>query len=238
MPVSPMPPLTIGNRLLSALNREEYERLLPHLERVQLNQGRVITEATDHVRHAYFLTSGMISLLSITEAGETIEVAMIGNEGMLGIPIILKVNISPYRTMVQIPGDALRIKADALSREFARCGQLHELLLKFTHALVTQISQSAVCNHFHKTEARLSRWLLIAQDRARSDSFMLTQEALSHMLGAPRTGVTRAAVKLQDQGLISYRRGRIKILDQKNLESVSCECYEIVKHQIDQFLAA
>jgi len=226
------------NRLLTALPRGEYERLVPHFERVYLPQGKVISEVGDHLRHAYFPFGGVISLLSMTENGETIEVAMVGNEGVVGVPIILRAGVTPYRTMVQIPGDAVRIRAEALARECGQGGRLQDLLLRYAHALLAHVSQSAVCGRFHTVEARLGRWLLVTRDRVNSDSFQYTQEFLSHMLGTPRTVVSIAACKLQDAGLIRYRRGRITILDRRALEAAACECYRAVLKEISQIIAA
>jgi len=230
--------LPTENRLLAALPRSEYERVVPHLERVSLPQGKILFEAGDLVRHAYFPTDGVVSLLSITEDGETVEVAMVGKEGMTGVPIILRVGITPYRSMVQIPGEAMRIKADALTTEFNRNGHLQDLLLRYTHSLLAQVTQSAICNRFHTVDARLGRWLLVIRDRIRSETFYLTQEFIAHMLGTPRTVVTVAANKLQDAGLIRYKRGKITILNRQGLESAACECYVIVIKEISSFIAA
>jgi len=226
------------NRLLAALPRGEYERLVPHLERVHLTQGRVIFEAGDRVRHAYFPSGGIISMLSMTEEGETIEVAMVSNEGMVGVPIVLRAGVAPYRTMVQIPGDALRVKAEVLLKEFNQGGRFQDLLLRYAHAVLAHVAQSAVCGRFHTVEARLGRWLLVTRDRINSDSFHYTQEFLSHMLGTPRTVVSIAACRLQDEGLIRYRRGRITILDRAGLEAAACECYRAVLREIDHIIAA
>lgn len=226
------------NRLLSALPPEESERLSPYLERLHLPQGRVLYECGDAARYAYFPLNGMVSLLSISENGETVEVAMIGAEGMVGLPIILRANVMPYRSMVQISCDLMRVRADMLWKEFNRSGRLQDLLLRYTHATLTQISQSALCNRFHTVEKRLCRWLLITRDRVEMDTFPLTQEIISHMLGTPRTRVTQAACSLQDAGLIHYRRGRITILSRQKLEAGSCECYQVVRGEIDAFLAA
>lgn len=226
------------NRLLAAIPDEEYQRLLPYLEFVHLAKNKIVYEAGDTTRHAYFLTSGMASLLSITEHGEMIEVAMVGNEGMIGIPIVLQVNKTPHRVLVQIPADAMRIKADLLRAEFNQGGQLHHLLLRYTHALFAQLALSSACNHFHTIEQRLARWLLVTRDCVKSDTFHLTQEFLSLMLGAPRTSITTIAGALQKTGLIRYSRGKITILDRQALEETACECYEIIKEEIDQFIAA
>lgn len=226
------------NRLLSALLREDHARILPSLEQVELRPGKVLYEATDIVRHSYFPLSGMVSLLAITESGNTIEVAMVGNEGVVGLPAILGIYKTPYRVMTQIRGRAMKIRAEPLRTEFNRGGRLHEVLLRYTYTLLTQISQSAVCNHFHTAEQRLSRWLLVTRDRTHSDEFHLTQEFLSHMLGIPRTHVTMRAGVLQQRGLIRYSRGRIAIVDLPGLEAASCECFRTVKDEISGFLAA
>lgn len=226
------------NRLLAALPRPDYERLMPYLERVHLPRGRVLFEAGDLIHHAHFPMNGVISLLGMTENGETVEVAMVGTEGMLGIPIVLRVGITLYRSMVHIPADALRIRSDVLQMEFNQNGKLQDLLLRFTHSLLAQVSQSAICNRFHTVDARLGRWLLVIDDRVRTGTFYLTQEFISHMLGTPRTVVTVAANKLQDAGFIHYRRGKITILDRQGLESAACECYRVVTNEISRFVAA
>jgi CRP-like cAMP-binding protein len=201
-------------------------------------QGKVLNEAGDIIRHVYFPVSGMLSLLSMTEASETVEVAMVSSEGMVGVPIILGAEISPYRTTVQIPGNCLRIKANVFKKTITPDGVLQNTLLKFTHTLMTQISQSAVCNRFHKVEKRLCRWLLVARDRVNSNNLNLTQDIISDMLGTSRSIVSTAANSIQDAGLIRYRRGKITITDVKGLEASACECYEIVKREIEYFLAA
>lgn len=236
LPVGPH--ASVRNMLLTALPRAEYERLLPALEPIRLPRNAVLYETHSAIRHAYFLTGGMVSLLSTTEDGKTIEVGMIGNEGIVGIPVILGMSDAPYRTTVQIPVTALRVGAGALREEFNRRGMLHTLLLRYTHTLVTQLSQSAVCNRFHTTEERLCRWLLTSRDRVRSDTLSLTQETISQMLGTPRTGVTMTAGILQSNGLISYSRGKIKIIDRRGLEDAACECYGVVRREFEHLLAA
>jgi len=238
MPSPPEPRAMSENRLLAALPADEYERLRPGLEPVHLPQGKTIYEAGDGMRHAYFLRGGTASMLSITEDGETIEVAMVGSEGVIGVPIILGVSVTPYRVVAQAPVAASRVAADVLRREFNRGGRLQELLLKYTHALITQISQSAVCNRFHTVEQRLSRWLLVASDRVRSDDFQLTQEFISHMLGVPRTTVTVIAGAFQKAGLIRHSRGRVQLLDRPGLEATACACYRVVRDQVSPFFAA
>lgn len=228
----------IKNRLLAALPRDDYMRLHPNLELVKLSNRRTLYEAGDVIKYVYFLNSGMGSLLALTQGGATVEIAMVGNEGMLGIPAILGHHQTPYQVMIQLPGDGLRIKTDVIRAEFKLCGVLQDLLLNYTHALITQISQSAICNRFHTIEKRLCRWLLIAHDRVDGDTFHLTQEIISFMLGTPRTAVTMAAGTLQDSGLIRYKRGKITILDRSGLEEAACECYGIVAESLNHFLAA
>jgi CRP-like cAMP-binding protein len=238
MSFSKEPRFSINNLLVSALPRAEYDRLLPALEPVSLARDVVLYDAGDTVRHAYFLTSGMVSLLSTTVEGKTIEVGMIGNEGLAGVAVILGMSIAPYRTTVQIPATALRIRAGALRDEFRQGGELQTMLLRYTHTLITQLSQSAVCNRFHTAEERLCRWLLVSRDRMRSNTIRLTQETISQMLGLPRTSVTLTAGVLQREGLIRYSRGKIIIVDSHSLEAASCECYGVVRKEFEHFLAA
>lgn len=230
--------VSFDNRLLAALPREEYARLSPHLELVRLTPGQTIYHMGDTVRHAYFPKGGMLSLLSTTESGRTIEVGMIGNEGMAGIPVVLQTCVAPYQVIVQLPCNALRIRGEALSEEFNRGGRLQSLLLRFTHTLLTQIAQTAACNQFHNVEKRLSRWLLVSRDRVQTDTINLTQEFLSYMLGVPRTSVTTVARALQGRGLIRYSRGKIVIIDRAGVEAASCECYRLVREGIRDLLAA
>lgn len=230
--------VSIKNLLLSVLPPGEYERLRRGLELVRLPRGAVLYETGAVVRYAYFLTAGMVSLLSVTEDGKTIEVGMIGDEGVAGIAVILGIAIAPYRTTVQIPATTLRIRAGVLREEFERGGVLQSLLLRYTHTLITQLSQSAVCNRFHTAEERLCRWLLISRDRVHSNTISLTQETISQMLGAPRTGVTQTAGLLQQNGLIRYSRGKITILDPRGLEDASCECYKVVRDEFEHLIAA
>ena len=231
-------PYAVKNRLLAALPHEEYQRLQPHLELIHFSKCKTLYEMGDFIPHAYFLNSGMGSLLSVTQSGATVEIAMVGTEGMIGIPIILRVQKTPYRIMVQIPGDALRIKAHVIYAEFKRGGKLQDVLLSYTHTLLTQISQSALCNRFHTVEKRLCRWLLTTHDRVQGDTFHLTQEIISYMLGTPRTRVTMAAGVIQEAGLIRYKRGKITIIDRRGLEETACECYRSVAETLDHFLPA
>jgi len=226
-----------ANRLLSALPDEEYERLVPQGELVHLEKGEIIYMAGDRIEQIYFPLSGMFSLLSTTESGATTEVAMVGSEGIVGLPIFMNIEKSPYEVMIQMTADAVRIETGKVREEFKRGGRLHDLVLQYTHILITQISQSAVCNRFHSVEKRLCRWLLIARDRINSNTIDLTQEIIAHMLGIPRTGVTMAAGTLQRAGLISYSRGKIVIQDLPKLRAASCECYENIKGEVDKFLS-
>ncbi|HZI87163.1 MAG TPA: Crp/Fnr family transcriptional regulator, partial [Pyrinomonadaceae bacterium] len=208
------------------------------LEPIALARGKILYGAGDAARHAYFLVSGMISLLAITADGQAIEVGMVGNEGMVGLPIVLGINIMPHLVVTQLPCTALRIRTDRLKAEFNLGGQFHDLLLRYTDTLITQLSQSASCNMFHTVKERLCRWLLIARDRVQSDTLCLTQEFISQMIGAPRTSVTTIAGILQKEGLVNYQRGKIVILDPGGLESASCECYGIVKESISRYIIA
>ncbi len=230
--------VSVQNRLLNALSREEYERLRTKLQPVQLPRGRIIYEAGSLADYAYFPSTGVISLLSSTEAGEVIEVGMVGNEGTTGIPVITHAQEMPYRAVVQLPVEALRTDARVFRDEFIRGGQLHNLVICYTHSLFAQIAQSAVCNRFHTMEQRFCRWLLCMHDRVPSDTLELTHEIISNMLGAQRAVVTGVAGGVQKAGLIMHSRGSITILDRKGLEATSCECYRTVKHQVRQCLVA
>ena len=232
------PPSSFENRLLAALPRAEYLRLLPHLKLIHLPPRKILYNVGEVVRYAYFPRGGMISLLSSTEDGRTVEIGMIGSEGVAGVAVILRTRIAPYQMMVQLPGNAMRISGDVLQEEFKRSHALQDLLLRYTHMLLLQVAQSAACNRFHTVEERLCRWLLISRDHVQTDTLHLTQEFLAHMLGVPRTSVTMAAADLQRAGLIRYGRGRIMILDRAGLEAAACECLGVVRAGISQFLAA
>lgn len=228
--------IQIKNRLLSALPPKEYERLLPHLETVSLTFKQIIYAANEPIDYVYFPNSGVISLVNVTENGGTIETAMVGNEGMVGIPVLLRADRMVGQAVAQIVGDAQRMKVDVFKREVAPGSPLHNLLLRYTQALMNQISQSVVCNRMHSLEKRCCRWLLLCQDRAHSDQFLLTQELLSQILGVRRASVSEVAAILQNAGLIRYTRGKITILDRLGLEAASCECYRLVKQEFDRLL--
>jgi CRP-like cAMP-binding protein len=227
----------VGNRLLAALPSDEYRHLLPHLETLTLPQGKILYEPGGPINYVYFLDNTLVSLLSFAEEeGKILDVATVGNEGIIGIPIFLGTHIALYKAIVQMPGNAVRMRADLLKHEFNRGGSLQQVLLRYTHALINQVFQSAVCNLFHTVEERLCRWLLIAHDTLKSDTLPFTQEFLSQMLGARRAGITVSIGILQNAGLISHNRGQIIILDKPNLESASCECYRLIKSVFNQFL--
>ena len=201
-----------------------------------LATGDILFEAGDRIAEFYFLDSGMASLLSTTESGSTIEVGMVGYEGFVGSALVLKTNRMPYRSIMQIAGQATKIKAQPVLDQFEKNLDLRNLILRYLHFVLTQVSQSALCNRFHTLEARLCRWLMISREIIDSDEIPLTQELLSQMLGVARTGVTMTAGVLQQSGLIRYRRGHITILDRQALADASCECYRIVKQEFDRYL--
>lgn len=227
----------IKNRLLSALPHSEYERLLPHLEPVSLNFKQTIYAPDQPIDYVYFPNTGIISLVNLTEDGGTVEAATVGNEGMAGIPVLLGADSMIGQAVVQLVGDALRMRADVFKREVTPGSPLHNLLLRYTHALFSLISQSVACNRRHSVEERCCRWLLLCQDRVQADQFPLTQEFLSQMLGVRRASVSVVAAILQRAGLIRYSRGKMTILDSKGLEAGSCECYQIVKKEFDRLLS-
>lgn len=229
-------PIKSANRLLAALPLAEVERLAPNLERVVLQRKKVLYDAGDEVRHAYFVLGGMISLLAVTSEDEAIEAGAVGREGMVGLPSVLPDKRAPLRTTVQVSGSALRIEAGALEREFKRCERLRALLLGYTHMLTMQMAQLIACNHFHRVEERLCRWLLMTRDRVRAQTFDLTHEEISYMLGTTRSGITTVALVLQDAGFIRYRRGKITILEGEGLEAKSCACYHTIKENDERFL--
>jgi CRP-like cAMP-binding protein len=221
----------VGNRLLSALPADERARLVPRLDRVKLPLGQVIYEPAGHLGHMYFPTTAVVSLLYTMENGVTAEMGLAGNDGVVGIALFLGGDTTPNRAVVQIGGTAYRMAADLLRQQFAQGGSLQYLLLRYTQALITQISQTAVCNRLHSVEQRLCRWLLLCRDRVESDELHMTQEFISNMLGGRRESVTVSAGRLQDAGLIRYSRGNIRILDRAALEAAACECYRIVKDE-------
>jgi CRP-like cAMP-binding protein len=226
----------IENRLLAALPKDEYERLRPHLERVSFDLGEVIYESGGQLQYVYFPTTAIISLLYMMEDGSSAEMGLTGNEGVVGIALFMGGGTMPNRAVVQSAGGAIRLKAKVLQTEFALGSEFQHLLLRYTQALITQISQTAVCNRLHSVEQQLSRWLLLSHDRVQADELIMTQELIADMLGVRREGVTVAAGRLQDAGAISYVRGHIQILDRRQLEAMACECYRVVKDEFDRLL--
>ncbi len=215
---------------------EDYARLRPHLEPVAFALGEVVYESGGQMNYIYFPTTVIISLLYMMENGSSAEMGITGNEGVVGVALFMGGNTVPNRAVVQSAGAALRMKTKALQAEFARGGPFQRLLLRYTQALMTQMSQTAVCNRLHTVEQQLCRWLLLSRDRLNTDELVMTQELIANMLGVRREGVTAAAGRLQAQGLISYVRGRINILDRRGLETAVCECYGVVKGEYDRLL--
>jgi len=220
-----------GNRLLAALPTEAFERLRSNLEPVSFALGEVIYEAGGEMKHVYFPTTSHVSLLYTMINGSTAEMGLVGREGIVGIALFMGGDTTPNRAIVQGAGYAFRMKAKAMLDEFQLGGEFQHLLLRYTQALITQISQTAVCNRLHSVEQRLCRWLLMTHDLTQSDQLQMTHEFISNMLGVRREGVTMAARKLQDAGMIRYVRGRIQILDRKELLASVCECYQVVQDE-------
>jgi CRP-like cAMP-binding protein len=224
-----MAAVPISNSLLAALPRRSYLRLLPGLTPVELVFGAVLYEPGEVIREVYFPSRSLISLLTLVEGHLALEVGLVGREGMLGIPVALGVDESPVRALVQGAGPALKMTAARFRTELKASPPLQRELNRYVHAMIAQISQTAGCNRFHVVEARLARWLLMTRDRVRAAEFRMTHDFLSHMLGVRRVGVTEAALALQQRKLIEYRRGLIRILDERGLEAASCSCYQVVK---------
>ena len=230
-------PATPGeNRLLAALPNDEYQRLLPQLANVSFALGQVVYEFGGQLEYVYFPTTAIVSLLYTMENGASAEMGLTGNDGVVGIALFMGGGTMPNRAVVQSAGGAFKLKAKVLQDEFARGGKFQYLLLRYTQALITQISQTAVCNRLHSVEQQLCRWLLLSHDRLNTDELIMTQELIAGMLGVRREGVTVAAGRLQDAGAISYVRGHIKILDRQRMEETVCECYRVVKDEFDRLL--
>jgi len=222
-----------ANSLLAGLRRNEYQRLLLELEPMVLTYGEVLYEPGERIEYVYFPNDSLVSLLTLVDQHQALEVGLIGREGMVGIPVALECSISPVRALVQGTGTAMRMKTVSFLEEFGHSAALQRVLHRYAYTLMAQVTQTAACNRFHVVEARLARWLLMTQDRLQSNQFRLTQEFLSHMLGVRRVGVTKAARTLLQQKLIRYSRGNITILDRKGVEAASCSCYEIIKDMHD-----
>jgi CRP-like cAMP-binding protein len=226
------------NQLLAALPKEDLERWRPHLEAIELPLGRVLYEPGDILSHVYFPTTAIVSLLYVMENGASAEIAVAGKEALVGISLFMGGESTPSRAVVQSRGHGFRMKARILKREFARSGPVLHLLLRYTQALITQMSQTAVCNRHHSLDQQLCRWLLLSLDRLPGRELVMTQELIANMLGVRREGVTEAALKLQKAGLIDYSRGHIKVLDRAGVEEMTCECYAVVKKEYDRLLPA
>ncbi|NWJ44337.1 MAG: Crp/Fnr family transcriptional regulator [Chloroflexi bacterium] len=226
----------IQNHLLAALPQEEYQRLLPKIESVNFELGKVVYHYAQQMEYLYFPTTSMVSLLYTMADGMTAEVGLTGNEGVVGIALFLGGDTAPNQAVVQIGGAALRLSAKTVQEEFKRGEVFQQVLLRYTQALITQISQTAICNRLHPVEQRFCRWLLLSHDRVKTDQLVMTQELIATMLGGRRESVTVAAGRLQDEGLIQYARGHITILDRKGLEDSVCECYHVVKNEYQRLL--
>jgi CRP-like cAMP-binding protein len=224
------------NSLLGALPDTDYGRLLPHLEPLPFELGRSIYESGSHQGYVYFPTNSIVSLLYVMADGASAEIAIVGNEGVVGVALFMGGESTPSRAVVQSAGYGYRLRASVLMAEFRQGGDLQHLLLRYTQALITQMSQTAVCNRHHSVEQQLCRWLLLSVDRLPSNQLSMTQELIANMLGVRREGVTEAAGHLQAAGLIHYSRGRITVLDRPKLEGRVCECYAVVKREYDRLL--
>jgi len=233
----PTPHNPSQNHLLAALPTAEFDPLAVHLELVPLRLGEMLYEPGSQLQHAYFPTTAIISLHYVMESGASSESAGVGNEGVVGISLFMGGNTTPSSAVVQTAGYAYRLESSLLLHEFNRAGLLQHLLLRYTQALMTQMSQTAVCNRHHSVEQQLCRWLLLTLDRMQSNELVMTQELIANMLGVRREGITEAAGNLQRVGIISYRRGHIAVLDRSGLESRVCECYAVVKTELHRLLS-
>lgn len=233
MPKTPTPQ---QNYLLAALPTEVQSRLFPYLELVPLPLGQVLYESGDELRDVYFPTDSIVSLLYVMESGASAEISVVGNEGLVGIALFMGGESTPSRAVVQSGGYAYRLLGQRLKDEFNRHGEMLLLMLRYTQSLITQMAQTAVCNRHHSIDQQLCRWLLLSLDRLPSNQLTMTQELIANMLGVRREGVTDAAGKLQKLGVIEYSRGQITVLDRPKLETLSCECYAVVKKETDRLL--
>ena len=224
------------NHLLAALPIVDYERLVGDLELIPMALGDVLYESGSQQGHVYFPTNCIVSLLYVMEDGSSAEIAVVGNEGIIGVSLFMGGETTPSRAVVQSAGYAYRLKGQFLKREFTRSVELQHLLLRYTQALLTQMAQTAVCNRHHSVDQQLCRWLLLSLDRLASNELTMTQELIANMLGVRREGVTEAAGKLQEVGLIHYSRGRITVVNRPGLEAKACECYRVVKREFDRLL--
>ncbi|MBE9106568.1 Crp/Fnr family transcriptional regulator [Nostoc cf. edaphicum LEGE 07299] len=224
------------NRLLAALPTSDYERLIPHLKLVSLPTRQVIYEPREPITHVSFPQNAVVSIVTIMEDGSTVEVGIVSNEGMVGIPVILGGNTTTTKAFVQVAGAGMQMDADVFKTEFNRGGAIQKLLLRYVRAIYTELTQSCACNRLHTLEERLARWLLTVSDRFESEDFPLTQEFIAQMLGVRRSGVTVAASTLSRAGMICYQRGQISILNREDLEATSCECYRVIQNEFTRLL--
>jgi CRP-like cAMP-binding protein len=226
------------NRLLAALPAAEWARLAPHLEPVDMPLGKVLYESGSKLTHVYFPTTAIVSLLYVMKDGSSAEIAVVGYEGIVGVSLFMGADSTPSRALVQSAGAGFRLKANLMLHEFNLAGPVAHLLLRYTQALITQMSQTAACNRHHSLDQQLCRWLLLSLDRLHCRDLVMTQELIANMLGVRREGVTEAASHLQQAGLIGYRRGHITVIDREGLEKRTCECYAVVKNEYDRLLPA
>jgi CRP-like cAMP-binding protein len=224
------------NHLLAALPASDYARIVPHLELVPMPLGKVLYESGSELRHVYFPTSSIVSLLYVMEDGASAEIAVVGNDGVIGVALFMGGETTPNRAVVQSAGHAYRLQGKLLKEEFKRFGELHHLLLRYTQALLTQMAQTAVCNRHHTLDQQFCRWLLMSLDRLPSNELVMTQELIANMLGVRREGVTEAAGNVQKAGLINYSRGKITVIDRPGLEARVCECYAVVRKEFARLL--
>jgi CRP-like cAMP-binding protein len=232
----PKVPDPLANQLLAALPDAEWQRWLPQLEWVDMPLGHVLYESGSTLKHVYFPTTAIVSLLYVMENGASAEIAVVGNEGLVGVSLFMGGGSTPSRAVVQSAGEGFRLKAAAMKEEFDKAGPVLQLLLRYTQALITQMAQTAVCNRHHSLDQQLCRWLLLSLDRLQGSELVMTQELIANMLGVRREGVTEGALNLQHAGLIRYSRGRISVLDRPGLEKRTCECYAVVKKEYDRLL--
>jgi CRP-like cAMP-binding protein len=224
------------NQLLAALPHDQQQRWLPHLEHVEMPLGQVLYEPGSTLSHVYFPTTAIVSLLYVMKNGESAEIAVVGNEGVVGVSLFMGGESTSSRALVQSAGGAFRLTAELMKEEFYQAGPVLHLLLRYTQALITQMVQTAACNRHHSLDQQLCRWLLLSLDRLQGTEMVMTQELIANMLGVPREGATEGALKLQNAGLIDYTRGRIQVLDRAGLEKRTCECYAVVKQEYDRLL--
>ncbi len=226
----------LQNHLLAALPIDVQGRMFPNLELIEMPYGKVLYESGDKMRYVYFPIDAIVSLLYVMESGASAEVSVVGNEGFVGLALLMGGDSTPSQAMVQNAGHGYRLPANLFKEEFRRHGEMQVLLLRYTQALITQMTQTAVCNRHHTIEQQLSRWLLLCLDRVSGDQLNMTQELMANMLGVRREGITEAACNLQKNGAIKYGRGRIRVLDRRVLEKFSCECYDVVRKETDRLM--